>query len=186
MPRNITRTGKKSLDIAGIAELQKKIRDMVDATAGDEARAVSAECARDLEQKTIAAARAVNVPHEVFEDIFSYAGRSQKKSLQTSAIVGIRKRGRSRPWAEGYAEWRNRAAYTRIRFKGRGKNRKVVGGGVVGVGDLVGESLATMWEIGTSKQPAKPFFRPTVAAAQPGIIAKHYEGYKKIIERNAR
>ncbi len=49
----------------------------------------------------------------------------------------------------------------------------------------IGESLATMWEIGTSRMRAKPFFRPALMAARQAALTVMANGFKRIIGKYA-
>lgn len=182
--KNIT-SGKRN-EMVGVRELQARIRDLVSAAASKEALEVAGDAADELKEEVIKNAKSVNVPHEVYEDIFTY--RNPPPNLprnRPAALVGIRKRGSRPPWGRAYVEWKNRAAFTRVRLRGRGKNRKVVSGGVMEAGAKVGESLATMWEMGTSKMDARPFFRPAILAMKARIVTVLSAGYRGILERHA-
>ncbi len=169
---------------------------------------VVAEASEELSHEVTARAMTVGIPHDVLKDIFSY-GRPHPGDLrkhEVSALVGVRKRGRSigsgkqppnkRKWAAfAYREWS--PAKTII----AARNRYAKGIGVrvskasalVTSADrdrgLIGESLATMWEIGTSKRAATPFFRPAIMAAKTRIaqlMARGvWEAMKAVVTRKA-
>mgnify|MGYP001432734307 CR=1 FL=1 len=200
MPLNIIRPGGRATKtvstVLGLSELRKKIFKLRDAMASDEARAVVAAAAHYVYTEVRHGAQAMRVPHEVFDDIFfAYKQRgsvtSGKKTPKVVALTGIRKRGRARPYFLSYAEWKNRFTHSRIRWSGRGKNRAMitnrsVGGDRMSKGDLVGENLATMWELGTTKQAARPFFRPAIMLAQTRAMTMLANGYSAIVNKYAK
>jgi len=171
----------KASKILGVPELKRKIRALKNDMVAEAAQRVVGEAARYISSEVRYGAESVKVPHEVFKNIFSYSKLRTQPGAKVSALAGIRKRGRARPYAVSYMEWRNKAAYTRLRWKGRGKTRTFKAGGVVAERALVGENLATMWELGTSKRPATPFFRPAIQRAQNRVAAILYDGYSAII-----
>lgn len=194
MPRNVTTGGKAAREVSavfGLPELKKQVKALQGATVSAEAQSIVGEAARYLSSEIRHGAESVNVPHEVFKNIFSYSKPQtlpSGKAAKVSALAGIRKRGRARPYAVSYAEWKNRFAYTRLRFRSvipgkRYGQKKAVGAGEVAAGDKVGENLATMWEIGTSKQRAKPFFRPAVERGRSRVVQMIASGYKLLIAK---
>lgn len=188
---NITsgRSGRQISEVLGLKELKEKVKKLQGAMVSDEAQRIVGAGAAHVGAEIRNGARSVKVPHEVFANIFTYSKpqvRLSGRAAKVSALAGIRKRGRSRPFAVSYAEWRNRAAYTRLRGKGRGKSRVFKSGGVLQAGQFVGENLATMWELGTSKQSAKPFFRPAIARVQARVMMMLKDGYSQLIQKYAK
>lgn len=169
---------------AGVKELQEKLVNLVDATASAEAVALSAELAKSLEGRIVSNARSVGVPHEVYQDVFTYS-RQRQKSPRIASLVGIRKRGRSED-AKAYVTWRARTS--RFKFKlGRSAGRVTLKlGEKIAAGKKLGENLATMWELGTSIMAPRPFFRPAVNDSKQSIITALINGYKDIIIRRAK
>jgi hypothetical protein len=104
---------------------------------------------------------------DIRADVFSTRGIYRKDPTKAAQLAGIRLRGRSRPWARNYREWRARAPFTRIRFRGKRGAKRAVAAGAVMAGRLVGMSLAKMFEFGTKhiKRP-RPFARRVAMAAR--------------------
>jgi len=104
---------------------------------------------------------------DIRADVFATRGMYRRDPSKAAQLAGVRLRGRSRPWAKNYREWRARAPYTRIRIRGKRGARRIVAAGSVRVGQLVGMSLAKMFEYGTKniKRP-RPFARRVAMAAR--------------------
>jgi hypothetical protein len=203
-PTNI-RSGSKSETIIGMKELEAKLSDLIDATIAPEAVNEIRDAATILYKQVVANAKSVKVPHEVLEDIFIsgkqpssqgiYGASSERK--QVSALVGLRKRGRgfsSGQGAKGYVEWTPKSQVGKFdktqRSKTRGRGTVLVLPGTKsakGDGSLqkIGENLGTMWELGTTKMQAKPWFRPAVISTRNEVISRVTEGYKRLIEKKA-
>lgn len=177
----------KAAKLEGLKELQANLRDIMDATVGLEARKVVGEAAEDLRRdvaarimvmpspRSLTASRGLRPtigPQQVLESLYSYNKQppgARKEKL--TALVGIRKRGRSH--APAYVEWRAGKHPKSDRSKRA-------------PGELVGESLGTMWELGTSKRPATPFFRPAIQAARARIIETIAAGYRAILAKHSK
>lgn len=162
MARNLAT--KKVVEVSGLKELQDKLKGLIDAADGPEMQAGLGQIANTGEWMLKAEARDQHWPHEAIESTFSYAKMppTNRRKNGPSALFGIRKRGRSKPWAPGYAEWGKRT------------------------GKLVGESLATMYEFGTSKMSARPAARAVVSAMRafyPDMAAKVFQ---RILERHSK
>lgn len=177
--------------IEGAKELASKLRAMKSEVVGKEAQAVIAEAADELAVRVRMNAQAVGVPHDVLEDVFSY-NRLPRDRKRVSSLVGIRKRGRSRPYAKAYREWFP-GRKTKQGATKRPKSAKslVLPGTMSAKGALfglqkIGESLATMFELGTSLMPARPFFRPAVESMRLMILGMILSGYSSIINRYAK
>lgn len=192
MARNVSTGGKDSRTVSAVLgwqDLKKKVAKLKDAAVSEEAQVIVGNAATYVTSEVRHSAETVNVPHEVYKNIFTYSKPSKTpsgKTARVSALSGIRKRGRARPFAVSYAEWSNRAAYTRLRWKSIRKGKRfgpklAASGGEVGAGQKVGENLATMWEIGTSKRPATPFFRPAIEKARGRAMTMLADGYRALI-----
>jgi hypothetical protein len=197
----------KAVQVEGLPALQARIRDLMDKVSPGEVMAaglsmsdIVGEAADDLYNEVFARAMAAGVPHDVMDDIFSYKrqppGLSRK---EITALVGIRKRGRKigsgiqrgtkkhpppRVWAgRAYREWFAGGSWGSITGGYLHKSGKRVLNKGLATGRLVGESLATMWELGTSKMAARPFFRPAVMAVRTQLVARIAAGFNRIIEQ---
>lgn len=153
---------KKVVEVSGLQELQKTVASLIDAVDGAEMQAGFAEIAKTGEWMLKAEARDQNWPKEAVESTFSYGklAPSNRRRQGPSAIFGFKKRGRSRPYAPGYVEWGKRA------------------------GKLVGESLATMFEFGTSKMAARPAMRIVVQAMRAFYPDQVGKVLQKILDKH--
>ncbi len=184
----------KSIEVRGLRELEARIRDIVDDAKGPEVRAAISGITRELRMEVAASAMSKRVPHEVLDDIFSYdkPHPADKGKGRVTALVGIRKKGRTAPWAKAYVEWNPQQSWIGVAgkvasgFGGSLTNRgaKAIRKGMV-TGRRIGESLATMWELGTSKMPPRPFFRPVISSARLRVMSELADAYRKIILRHS-
>lgn len=179
----------KSVEVKGLRELEAKIRDIMDASKGRKIQSMLGEVAREIRLEVAASAMTRRVPHEVLDDIFSYnkPRPSELKKGKVSALMGIRKKGTRQPWAHAYVEWNPGKSWASVPggyLRGRGK--KILGSkkGLVS-GRRIGESLATMFEIGTSKMRARPFFRPVIMRSRAQVFTQIANAYRSIIASHA-
>lgn len=187
----------RSVEVKGLQQLEANIRDIIDASKGEKVTATLDSILGWLYRDIVSAAKAVNVPHEVLDDIFTYnkphpSDRSLVPHTRTrgrvTALIGIRKKGRHAPWAKAYAEWfpgKHMAMGTTSKTPKISKQLVIPGtmsakGAAFGK-QMIGESLATMWELGTSIMAARPFFRPTIKAARARVIQQFADCYRGII-----
>lgn len=154
---------KKIVEVSGLKELQDKLKGLVDAVDGQEMQSGMAQIAQHGEWMLKAEARDQNWPHEAVESTFAYGKMPPaRKRGGPSALFGFRKRGRTRPWAPGYVEWGKRT------------------------GKLVGESLATMFEFGTSKMSARPAMRIVVQAMRALYPDMAGKVLRQILEKHSK
>lgn len=176
----------RQIEVRGLKEIQARIQQLVRATDGSADRIwqISAAAAEAVKQEVEAGAKSVRTPSDVFKDLFSthkpkpFSGGERK----ITQLSGIRLRGRSRPYAHAYREWRARASYTRVRIRGRKGNKRVVGAGTVQQGQLLGMSLASMWERGTSRMRARKFFAPAVSRARAKVAEMLRSEFRQLLE----
>ncbi|GIU78807.1 MAG: hypothetical protein KatS3mg005_2045 [Bryobacteraceae bacterium] len=179
---------RRQVEIRGLKEIQQNLQRLVRATDGSAERIwqISAAAAEAVKREVEAGAKSVRTPSDVFRDLFStrkpkpFAGGER----QITQLAGIRLRGRSRPYAHAYREWRARASFTRIRIRGRKGNKRVVGAGTVQQGQLLGMSLASMWERGTSRMRARKFFGPAVSRARAKVAAMLASEFRRLLEES--
>jgi hypothetical protein len=195
---NVARGGGKryGAEVVGLKELETKLKNIQSALVSKEAEAAVAKQAINLENRVRANAQSANVPHEVHDDIFSYSKQpASAKRRGISALTGVRKRGQVGRRAQAYVEWRpNRQRGAFEKFKRSAKRRSGTSTALTlpglmndrGTSQLIGENLATMWELGTTKFAARPFFRPAVEQKRADILSGLTEDYKGIIERHAK
>jgi hypothetical protein len=145
----------KAAEVVGLKELVARLRDLQGKFDGKEVYDVLRQGAGIGEWEMRRSAQDRGWPHEVANSLFAFARPAAGKP--TAALYGVRKRGRARPWAPAYVEWGKRA------------------------GKPLGESLATMFEYGTSKMRARPAVRPAITAARPAILAAVAEGLRRLI-----
>jgi len=186
MPRLLT---KRAIEISGLKEILDKIKTIsseVDG-AGDKLWQIASEAAEMVKEEIESSARSVRTPSDVYRDLFSTTGKKQFSAGGTrtiSQLAGIKLRGRSRPYAHAYREWRAKASYTRVRYRKRRK--QFVSAGSVAQGQLLGMSLATMWEKGTKKMRPRPFFAPAIRRVRPQLIAHLKSRLGGLIEEVAK
>ena len=161
----------KSCQVIGVQALALKLNELQSVVASAEAYDVVGRAANIGRFEVEREMHEQNWPHETLECVFTYDKAG--KSSTVSALLGIRKRGRSRPYAPAYVEWG-------LGMAGRKRVRKDT------PSHLVGESLATMYEMGTSRQSAKPAFRPAVTATKAVMLAEIATGFQQIIESHAK
>lgn len=193
-PTNIKTGGKSIVELIGLKELEAKLSDLIDVTIAPEAASIVRGAAEITWRRAVANAKAANVPHEATEDIFLYGGkqRGNREREGVTALVGLRKRGRNRD-AKGYVEWTPKSQVGKFektqRSKARGQSLVVPGTkSAKGTGGIqkIGENLGTMWELGTTKQSAKPWFRPAVSETRAEVLVTIASGYKSLIEKKAK
>lgn len=146
-------------DLGGEAsgsEIQKSIWGVIGEASSSAAKLLAASARRVLPgvgHKPLAKSGTARV----VESIFAYS-KETAKHRTPSAIFGVKKRGRYRPYAPAYVEWGKRGSKT------------------------VGMSIATMAERGTKKwQPPRPFFKPVWDVVKTQVITKLANGYREII-----
>lgn len=181
---------RRQIEVRGLKEIQQNLQRLVRETDGSAEKVwrIASEAAEIVRQEIEAAAKAVRAPSDVFKDLFSthkpkpFSGGER----QITQLAGIRLRGRSRPYAHAYREWRARASFTRVRVRGRRGNRRLVGAGTVQQGQLLGMSLASMWERGTRKMRARRFFWPAVSRARAKVAAMLAAEFRRLLEESVR
>jgi len=170
MPRLLT---KRNLEVSGLKEIMDKVKAIAGEMdgAGDRLWQIASEAAEMVRDEVESAARSVRTPSDVYKDLFATSSKrkySSGGSRTISQLAGIKLRGRSRPYAHAYREWRAKASYTRVRY--RRKRKQFVSAGTIQQGQLLGMSLATMWEKGTRKMRPRPFFAPAIRRVRPQLI----------------
>ncbi len=185
-PRSVTGSGRV-VKLSGVKELAANVRDLKDIVAGFQAQGVIADATEVVHAAVVSKAQSVGVPHEVMGDIFTYKKPPRKPNRrEISALVGIRKRGYSRPWAHAYREWHAGSSWGGIAGGYLRKKGKAVLKKGLASGKVIGESLATMWELGTSKMRAKPFFRPALNASRLAALGVMTAGFTRIIKKYSK
>jgi HK97 gp10 family phage protein len=176
-PRNLTRGGGKRLKsrIEGVKELEAKFRDLISlfqdkaATSG-KARLLKREVTETLhgaadmiarEARSNAASQ--NVPSRVQRSIFTYANPAKDKPRRSAALVGVNKK---RSMVEWVAAPNNKSPRAKV-----------------GAGGKVAMSLAAMFERGTSRMKARPYFTPAVKSMRERALSYLIHGYKAILEK---
>jgi hypothetical protein len=170
MPRLLS---KRAIEVSGLKEILDKIKAIAGEMdgAGDKLWQIASEAAEMVRDEVESAARSVRTPSDVYRDLFSTTGKKQFSAGGTrtiSQLAGIKLRGRSRPYAHAYREWRAKASFSRVKYRRRRK--QFVSAGTVQQGQLLGMSLATMWEKGTRKMRPRPFFGPAIRRVRPQLI----------------
>ncbi len=147
-------------DLGGEASgsyIQRSIWDVIREAASSAARFVAASARRVLPGSSHTRDGKSGTAR-VVESIFAYS-RETARHRNPSAIFGVKKRGRYKPFAPAYLEWRAKAG-----------------------GLLRGMSLATMAEKGTKRWTTpRPFVKPTWAVVKTQVITTLTNGYREII-----
>jgi hypothetical protein len=117
-----------------------------------------------------AAATGLGWPKRTIRTIFKYSDLKADELPRSvrSSLVGVRKGAPPRLDREIYKEWRASAS------KNPKANR--------GKGELLGMSLAAMFEFGTSKIQARPAFRRTYEAMKSKLRRDLVNVYRKAVE----
>lgn len=182
---------RRQVELFGLKEIQQNLQRLIreaDGTA-EKVWQIAADAAEVVRQEVEAGAKSVRTPSDVFKDLFSthkpkpFSAGGERKITQ---LAGIRLRGRSRPYAHAYREWRARASFTRIRIRGRKGARRLVARGTVQQGQLMGMSLASMWERGTRKMRARRFFAPAVGRARAKVAEMLRQEFLRLLEEAVR
>jgi hypothetical protein len=162
------------------AELQTKLKSLRDSGMGKESQQLVRDSGEVVYDAAVSSAAGVGLPERAMEDMFISSKASQDR--RQTVLVGLRKRGRSAPYAHGYVEWyagKQRGSFAKTQRSRRGRSKPMV------TGRKIGESLGTMWELGTTKMAPRPWFRTAVQGVQDAVVAKFTEGYRSIVERAA-
>ena len=164
--------------VEGLQKLRARIADlssMADKDARGRAATVSADvmntAAQFVRDSIRSAASAGGWPQRTIKTIFKFGDLAEgqlPRSVKAS-LVGIRKGAPPRRDDEIYREWRASA-------NNKSPNRKRGGG------ELVGMSLAAMYEFGTTKMAARPAFRDTFQRLRGQVRKMLIEGHKRVIE----
>lgn len=173
----------KAARVYGLPEIQKRMREIMNAAVKDEAEAVITDATQVVYAALKSNAASVNMPKRAQLDIFLYTRQrgGEGKRDSVTALAGTRKAGRSHD-AKGYVTWnasRQVGGFdktSRGSKKGRGK--------LTMPGNKIGENLGTMWEFGTTKMRPRPWFRTAITSARSTVLQKITDGYKAIIERH--
>jgi len=177
---NIAQGGNQIIQLLGLKDVQARLKTIQDACARDDAGQVTADAAAIVEDEITRQAEAQNVPRQALEDIYIYVRRppGEGPDLVTS-LAGLRKKGRASN-AHGYVTWYASSQVGSFDKSSRTRRK----GKVLRIrGTKIGENLATMWEFGTTKSPAKPFFRPAIAAVRASVLNVLASGYQAILDK---
>ena len=175
----------KAVQMLGLKELQTRVNGLKTRAVSDDSARIAIDAAALLYHQAESNLRSVNAPHEVAEDLFIYGkqpGLLMRAATSVTALVGLRKHGK-RLKSHGYVEWyankqvsSGREKTTRTRLK---RARLVMRG------TKIGENLGTMWELGTSKMAAKPWWRPAVVSSKSPMFSAMAAGYRRILGEGA-
>ena len=169
-PRNLTR-GRKS-ELLGVKELEQKLRDMnslfLPRATGKAQRLrremteVLKDSAGIIATEARSNAAAQNVPQRVQRSIFTFTDPAKDKPGKHGALVGVNKR-------RTMVEWTARNS-----FSPRAK---------AAPGSKIAMSLASMFERGTTRMKARPYFTPAVKTMGGKALDVLVRGYKAILEK---
>jgi hypothetical protein len=176
---NIQSGRQKAVQVIGLKQLQQNVNAIISASAGREAVNVSAEAGRAVLNKLHSSAVSSGVPHEVLDDLFMYTRQRNNSGEQSvSVLVGLKKKGTRAP-AHGYVTWN---ASKQVGAFVKSPRLKKKGTLKIG-GQRIGENLGTMWELGTTKMAAKPWFRPGIMQVRSTVYQIMADGYRSILAK---
>jgi len=172
------------LDEKNIKQLRQNVNAILRSLQPDERlmQAAVEEAAREIAARYRSEAPA----SDIRRDVFATTGRYRRKPNLAAQLAGVRLRGLSRPWASNYREWRARAPYSRIRLKGKRGQKRAVAAGRVQAGQLVGMSLARMFEFGTKNIRRRPWARKAVLAGRYIFLRRMTEHIVAALKRNSQ
>jgi len=157
-----------SFEIRGIRELTDQLKELDKAVVGPYIYDVLGDATRIWRQRFVQEATGKGWPKRAIASAFTYSkpDARERTRKRATALFGIRKKGRDRPYAPGYVEWWGKAQ-----------------------GRVIGMSLATMFELGlehgTHKMSARPAFRPSVYASREAMKDIIEDGVWAILEQVA-
>jgi len=148
-----------SFSIRGIKELTDQLKELDKAVVGPLIYDVLGDATGIWRRRFVQEATSKRWPKRAIASAFTYSKPDPRERTRkrATALFGIRKRGRNKD-APGYVEW---------------------------AGGTLGMSLATMFELGTSKMSARPAFRPSVYASREAMKDKIEDGVWAILEQVA-
>jgi len=170
------------LNTKGVKPLVTQLKAIGGATTTQDCAKLFGDVARALMRKVSANMASAGWPEEVRKNTFvddrwpqslrskgdgSIGSVLSGSRSRVAVLAGIGKRGSKRPWRPGYVEW------TALPY---GKN----------AGKLVGESLSTMFEKGTSKMSPRPAWTPAVKGFRSEAREMVKIGLKKLIEQASK
>jgi HK97 gp10 family phage protein len=175
-PRNLTRGGGKKFrsQLERVEELEQKFRDLILLFQGKREQTGKAgllkrevnrtlrEAAEIIATEARSNAAANSVPQRVRNSIFVFADPKKDKPRRSSALVGVNKQ-------RTMIEWTARSSFS--------PRAKVAPGGKVAM------SLASMFERGTTRMKARPYFTPAVKTMRQKALDYLVHGYRETLEK---
>ena len=172
------------IGISNIKQLKARIQHFGSVKFTNEVMKELAPVAEELAQDIRNAARATGAPKDIIDSIFSYSKppknfNTRGRRYRITGLVGVNRGfgtgGRVGP---SYFEWRTKSGPGIVDRKGGGYTivRKWPKGKIVGM------SLASIWEYGSSNRYPRPFFRPTINKRVAMIRAKATAAMNRAIE----
>lgn len=171
MARNVL--GGRSKAVIGLKELKDKLNDLTALEDFSKSRQVQVQVHKVLGSAAAigrdaikSKARSMRWPSHVIENAFSFSDPDKSKRGKPAALFGVNKQ-------RSLVEWR------------AGKNPKSPRA-KASPGTKISESLATMYEIGTSRMAARPAVRPAVKESSGAMRSEAISGLKSIIDEIAK
>lgn len=173
-------------EVKGFKELQLKLKELSTAL-GQEDKARQSLLAREQHRILLDGAKQIadearrrgqgRVPRRVVASIFTFANPAKDKPKRSAALVGVNKQ-------RTMVEWKARSGASFNVWGGHsyGKNVKRK----ASAGKKIAMSLATMFEHGTTRMNAYPFFGPAVRAIRARVMSSVTSGLKSLIEKFGR
>lgn len=150
--------------VKGLKELAAKIKAIGEVAVSVKAYKVIGDALMVVHDRAKSNARAANWPHETLDNFFMDARPNKRSEKKITALFGIPKRGKSKPYRAGYVEWHGTEDQNR----------------------LVGMNLATLYEFGGTQVAARPAFGPAVQSERGKMLSTLESGLNTIIADAAK
>jgi len=178
---------QKKVKVQGAAQLQRKIAGFRTPQFGAEVVKQLAPIAHELAEDIRQAARAQGAPEDVARSVFSYskttiAGIFERRKNRLGALVGVNK---GLPNGPSYFEWKTTSGPGMVSRKGSGGFAGATITRKRAKGTILGMSLASIWEYGSSNREPRPFFYPTITRRTAAISAALKVAMERAIEAQA-
>jgi len=164
--RNIVKGGGKN-SVQGFKELKAKLQDLQpeNPTMRADIQAVLGDAAVEVRNEMRAQAMIAGWPARLIATIFKFSELRAMGKEKISALAGVSKKRSMLEWKAGKHP--------------KSQNAKVPPGG------KVAESLATMYEFGTSRMSAHPAIRPAVKIVRNKVREAVKAGMRALLEKYA-
>jgi hypothetical protein len=185
--RNIAKSRAKRtfVEVEGIKELSSILKELSESLGGGvrnsaltrDVYGVLKSSADRIERRAYSIGQSKSVPKRVLASLFTYTNPDKDKANRASALIGVNKKKTLVYWTPG-------------RSKSTKAKKLIIptaaGSGYGSQGGKVSESLASMFEKGTSKLKARTFFTAALRSVGQEALSDAVAGLKSVIERFKR